>query len=93
MTRASGRSISITRRRVKNDRLVAVGLVWAFAAIPRPGPAKEHYDRRRTHGDRHAAALHHLFNRLIGQLHHCLQTGQTYDPVKGFGPPPAVLAT
>lgn len=87
VTRASGRSIAITRRLVKNDRLNAVGFLWAFAAIPRPGPAKDHYDRRRAHGDRHPAALRHLFNRMLGQLHHCLHTGQTYDPIKAFGEP------
>jgi hypothetical protein len=59
--------------------------VWAFAAIPRPGPVKEHYERRRAHGDKHAAALCHLFNRLLGQLYHCLQSGQIYDLAKSFG--------
>jgi transposase len=88
VTRASGRSISITRRIVKNDRLNAIGFLWAFATIPRPGPTKDHYDRRRAHGDRHAAALRHLFNRMLGQLYHCLQTRQTYDPIKAFGQPP-----
>ncbi|MFI5497151.1 IS110 family transposase [Actinoplanes sp. NPDC051859] len=86
VTRASGRSIAITRRTIKNDRLNTVGFLWAFAAIPRPGPSKEHYDNRRARGDRHAAALRHLFNRMLGQLHHCLQTGQAYDPIKAFGP-------
>jgi len=52
----------------KNNRLAAVGFVWAFAAIPRPGPAKDHHERRRALGDRHAAALRHLFNRFLGQL-------------------------
>ncbi|MFD4198789.1 IS110 family RNA-guided transposase [Amycolatopsis thermoflava] len=88
VTRASGRSIAITRRLVKNDRLNAVGFLWAFAAMPRPGPAKDHYDQRRARGDRHAAALRHLFNRMLGQLFHCLHTGQTYDPIKAFGEPP-----
>lgn len=92
VTKASGRSIAITRRTVKNDRLNTVGFLWAFAAIPRPGPSKDHYDRRRARGDRHAAALRHLFNRMLGQLHHCLQTGQTYDPVKAFGQPPTQTA-
>ncbi|MFG1761686.1 IS110 family RNA-guided transposase, partial [Micromonospora echinofusca] len=92
VTRASGRSIAITRRTVKNDRLNTVGFLWAFAAIPRPGPSKEHYDSRRARGDGHAAALRHLFNRMLGQLHHCLQTGQTYDPVKAFGRPPTAHA-
>ncbi|MCP2331684.1 Transposase [Actinoalloteichus cyanogriseus DSM 43889] len=87
VTRASGRSIAITRRVVKNDRLNAVGFLWAFAAMPRPGPAKDHYDRRRARGDHHAAALRHLFNRMLGQLYHCLHTGQTYDPIKAFGEP------
>ena len=86
VTRASGRSISITRRTVKNDRLNATGFVWAFASIGRAGAPREHYHRRRAHGDRHAAALRHLFNRFLGQLHHCLQTGQTYDPAKAFDP-------
>jgi transposase len=60
VTRASGRSLSLTHRRTKNHRrttnhrLAAVGFVWAFAATPRPDPAREHYLRRRDHGDRHA---------------------------------------
>jgi transposase len=87
ITRASGRSLSITRRRIKNDRLNAVGFLWAFATLPRPGPPKDHYHRRRAHGDRHAAALRHLFNRMLGQLYHCLHTRQTYDPIKAFGQP------
>lgn len=69
---------------MKNNRLAAVGFVWAFAAIPRPGPVKDHYDRRRAHGDRHAAALGNVFNRLLGQLYHCLQTSQTYDESRAF---------
>jgi hypothetical protein len=66
---------------VKNDPLNAVGFLWALAAMPRPGPAKDRHDRRRARGDRHAAALRHLFNRMLGQLYHCLHTGQTYELV------------
>jgi transposase len=84
ITRASGRSVSIRRRQVKNNRLAAVGFVWAFATIPRPGPAKDLYDRRRAHGDRHAAALRNLFNRTLGQLWHSLQTKQLYNQAKAF---------
>ncbi|MEU4254487.1 transposase [Amycolatopsis sp. NPDC026612] len=87
VTRASGRSISITRRTVKNDRLNAAGFVRAFAGIGRAGaPRDHHHHRHRAPGDRHAAALRHLFNRFLGQLHHCLQTGQTHDPAKAFDP-------
>jgi transposase len=84
ITRASGRSLSVTARKVKNNRLAAVGFVWAFATIPRPGPAKDLYQRRRARGDRHAAALRSLFNRSLGQLYHCLQTGQNYDQAKAY---------
>ncbi|MEU7906294.1 IS110 family transposase [Actinoplanes sp. NPDC049118] len=85
VTRASGRSISITHRRIKNDRLAAAGFVWSFMAITNHPPARAHYDQRRDRGDRHPAALRHLFNRLLGQLHHCLATGQLYNETKAFG--------
>lgn len=84
ITRASGRSTVVTHRHVKNMRLAGVGFVWTFATVPRPGPAKEHYQYRRARGDRHAAALRNLFNRFLGQLWHCLQHGQLYDEAKAF---------
>jgi transposase len=84
VTRASGKSRTVTRRRTKNNRLAAIGYCWAFTAAARPSPTREHYLRRRGRGDGHQAALRHLFNRMLGQLHHCLATGQTYDPAKAF---------
>jgi transposase len=84
VTRASGKSRTVTRRRTKNNRLAGIGYSWAFTAAARPSPAREHYLRRRERGDGHPAALRHLFNRMLGQLHHCLTTGQTYDPIKAF---------
>jgi transposase len=88
VTRASGRSISVTHRRIKNDRLAATGWVWVFAAVANYPPAHEHYRHRREHGDRHATATRHLLNKLIGQLYHCLQTRQAFDEAKAF---PAAL--
>jgi transposase len=84
VTRASGKSRTVTRRRTKNNRLAAIGYSWAFTAASRPSPAREHYLRRRDRGDGHPAALRHLFNRMLGQLHHCLRTGQLYDPARAF---------
>jgi transposase len=84
VTRASGRSIVITRRRIKNDRLASAGWTWAFASLTHSPGARDHYDRRRAAGDRHAAALRHLFNRFLGQLHHCLTTGRHYTEVAAF---------
>jgi hypothetical protein len=59
VTRASGRSIVITRRRIKNDRLATAGWTWAFASLTHSTGARIHYDRRRAAGDRHSAALRH----------------------------------
>ena len=36
ITRASGKSVAVLARRVKNQRLAAVGYVWAFAALTPP---------------------------------------------------------
>ncbi|EWM18951.1 mini-circle transposase [Kutzneria sp. 744] len=83
ITMASGKSLVVRQRKVKNQRLAAVGYVWIFGALPSP-QVKEHYDRRRAAGDKHAAAMRNLFNRFLGCLYHCLQTGQTFDPSKAF---------
>lgn len=91
VTRASGKSKIVMYRRVKNNRLAATGYLWAFATLTKSPAARAHYDQRRARGDRHAAALRHLFNRLIGQLHHCLEQHKCYDERKGFAgfePPP-----
>jgi hypothetical protein len=79
VTRASGKSLTVIHRRVKNQRLAAVGYVWAFSALTASPGARTHYDRRKATGDRHTAAQCHLFNRLLGCLHHCLQTRQHYN--------------
>ena len=84
VTRSSGKSRSVTHRRVKNNRLAAAGYTWAFAALTASPGARAHYDRRRDRGDRHGAAQRNLFNRLLGCLHHCLATGQHYDEATAF---------
>ena len=84
MTRASGKTTAVLHRRVKNQRLASVGYVWAFAALTASPGARAHYDRRRHAGDHHAAAQRNLFNRLLGCLHHCLRTRQTYNEHAAF---------
>jgi len=90
ITRASGKTKSVTRRHIKNNRLNAAGYIWAFSAISASPGARTHYDRRKNAGDRHAGALRNLFGRLLGGLHHCLTTGQPYDEATAF-PAPANL--
>jgi len=96
VTRASGKTTAVLHRRIKNQRLAAAGYLWAFSAITASPGARNHYDKRRASGDRHAAAERNLFSRLLGCLHHCLATGQHYDENSAFPPPasadPAIAA-
>jgi transposase len=92
ITRASGKTRSVTHRRVKNNRLAAAGYTWAFSALTASPGARAHYDRRRDRGDRHASAQRNLFNRLLGCLHHCLATDQHYDEATAFPNQPATKA-
>ncbi|MBO0821132.1 MAG: IS110 family transposase [Nocardiopsaceae bacterium] len=84
ITRASGKTLAVIHRRVKNQRLAAAGYVWAFAALTASPGARAHYDRRKAAGDRHAAAQRNLYGRLLGCLHHCLTTRQHYDEATAF---------
>jgi len=84
VTRASGKSLTVMHRRVKNQRLASVGYLWAFAALTASPGARAHYDRRKAAGDRHVAAQRNLFNRLLGILHHCLATEIKYDELTAF---------
>ncbi len=40
---------------------------------------RAHYDRRRTAGDHHNAALRNLANKLIGRKWWCLHNDQAWD--------------
>jgi transposase len=84
VTRASGKRLHVSHRRVKNQRLATAGDQWAFAALTASPGAHDHYQRRRAAGDAHPAALRNLFNRLLGCLHHCLHTRQPYHEHAAF---------
>lgn len=92
ITRASGKKRFVGRRFIKNDRLANAGFHWAFASLTRSPGAYAHYRRRRDRGDWHAQAQRHLFNRMLGQLFHCLQTGQVFDEQRAFTSDLAVAA-
>jgi transposase len=86
ITRASGKK-TVLHRHIKNRRLAAVGGIWALASLRSSPGARRHYDARRVAGDWNHQAQRHLFNKLLGQLHHCLQTGQLYNEHRAFTPP------
>ncbi|WP_328623814.1 IS110 family transposase [Streptomyces sp. NBC_00353] len=92
VTRSSGKSCMVMSRKIKNQRLAAVGYVWAFVSLTRSPGARAHYDRRRAAGDRHVAAQRNLFNRFMGMLFYCLQNGHIYDETIAFPQPSPELA-
>ncbi len=83
---------TVLARRVKNQRLAAVGYQWAFSALTSSSGARAHYDRRRALGDHHAAVQRNLYNRLLGCLHHCLKTDTAYDEQTAFTTPQQAAA-
>ena len=91
ITRASGKKTVVLHRHIKNRRLAAVGPIWALASLRASPGARRHFDARRHAGDWNHQAQRHLFNKFLGQLHDCLQTGQLYDEHRAF-PPPLSLA-
>ena len=91
ITRASGKKTVVLHRHIKNRRLAAVGPIWALGSLRASPGARRHYDARRAAGDWNHQAQRHLFNKFLGQLHHCLQTGLLYDEHLAF-PPPLQLA-
>ncbi|MFJ1707120.1 IS110 family transposase [Kitasatospora sp. NPDC088346] len=75
---SGGSRVVFHRRKGANNFLKTAGHYWSFSAIGRSPGARAHYDRRRAAGERHTAALRHVFGRLLGCLHHCLTHGETY---------------
>jgi transposase len=91
ITRASGKKPVVLYRHIKNRRMAAVGSIWALASLRSSPGARRHFDARRAAGDWNRQAQRHLFNKFLGQLHHCLHTGQLYNEHRAF-PPPLPLA-
>jgi transposase len=87
ITRASGKKTVVTHRHIKNRRLAAAGSIWALASLRASPGARRHFDARRAAGDWNRQAQRHLFNKFLGQLHHCLHTGQLYNEHQAFAPP------
>jgi transposase len=92
ITRASGKKTVVLHRHIKNRRLAAVGSIWALASLRSSPGARRHFDARRAAGDWNRQAQRHLFNKFLGQLHHCLHTGQLYNEHRAFPPPSALAA-
>jgi transposase len=86
ITRSSGKKTVVTHRHIKNQRLAAVGSIWALASLRSSPGARRQFDTRRAAGDWNRQAQRHLFNKFLGQLYHCLQTNQLYNEHQAFPP-------
>lgn len=91
ITRANGKKTVVLHRHIKNRRLAAVGPIWALGSLRAPPGARRHFDTRRQTGDWNHQAQRNLFNKFLGQLHHCLHTGQHFSEHQAI-PPPLPLA-
>lgn len=92
MTRASGRSICITHRQIKNNRLANVGWMWAFSAASTHDAARATTDNAATTATDTPPPTDTSSNKLLGQLYHCLQTRQRFDAERAFGSADSVAA-
>jgi transposase len=79
ITRASGKKKVALARFIHNDRLIDALMTQAFSALKASPGARAYYDRQRTRGAGHNAALRQLANRLVGILHGCLKTDTLYN--------------
>jgi len=79
ITRASGKGRVVLARYVRNRRLADACYLWAFSALTKSPGARSYYDQRRAAGDTHNKALRRLANKLLGQLHYCLNEHVSYD--------------
>jgi transposase len=86
ITRASGKKTVVTHRHIKTGAWPTTGSIWALASLRSFPGARRHFDTRRAAGDWNRQAQRHLFNKFLGQLHHCLHTNQLYNEHLAFPP-------
>jgi hypothetical protein len=79
LTIASGRTETVTARKVRNTRLIDALARQAQSSLRASPGARAYYDALRTRGLSHQAALRQLANRLVGILHGCLKTHTHYN--------------
>lgn len=80
VTRRSGKSHYVARRRSVNPHLRDTVFFLADAAIKKDAWAKAYYAAARARGHTHARALRGLADRILGQLLAMLVSGRCFDP-------------
>lgn len=93
VTRASGRTRRVVRRRACNPWLAGTCSWWAFTALQTSPGARALYDAQKAKGKSHQQALRTVANRLVGLLHGCLKTRTGYVETIAWPTLPAAVET
>ncbi|MFD7916838.1 transposase [Streptomyces sp. NPDC059752] len=89
ITPDSGKCNYVGRRFVKNNRLNYAGYPWAFATLSHSLTRRQRPLQAQGRGRRLVCPSCDPFNRMLGQLHQCLQNRVTFDVSTAFPPPAA----
>lgn len=79
VTRRSGKSLLVTRRRAANPRLANAAFHWARVAAQCDPATKARYAALRARGHNHARALRGVADRLLATACAMLKAGKPYD--------------
>jgi transposase len=82
VTRRSGKSLQVLRRRAANYRLANAAYHWARVAAQRDPATKAKYAALRARGHNHARALRGVADRLLATACAMLKARQLYDPAR-----------
>jgi transposase len=80
VTRRSGKSCIVTRRRACSQRLSNAAFNWARTAIQCDPTSKAKYEALRARGHGHARALRSVIDRLLYVACAMLENGTLFDP-------------
>ena len=85
ITRASGRSRSVSARYVRSLPVANACDRWALCSLRASPGARRYYDEMRARNKTHGQAIRQLANRWVGILHGCLRSGTLYDEETAWG--------
>lgn len=80
VTKRSGKSLLVVRRRASNARLVDAVHFWGLAALRGDAAARRHYEQLRAKGHSHARAARGIVDRLLAVAVAMLRNRTLYDP-------------
>jgi len=80
VTKRSGKSLLVVRRRASNPRLVDAAHFWGLAVLRADPISRRHYQQLRSRGHSHPRACRGLVDRLLNVAVAMLRDRTLYDP-------------